>query len=371
LWAILAVAATGCASAGESHPDVEGGTESGTAPRNDGAVETSAVAVETGAVAVEAEAGAVETGAGASDAAGAQEKLFVGYYQTWSDAWKATGAETALAHLPPYVNVVDIAFMQPDTTYARGSLALGGTGVGVPYDGPTLKDAVTALHARAPGTKVMISVGGATFTNWSGFRPAAIADFVADFGLDGADVDYEPANPNCGNAGGRVACPSSDVEYVSVVTAMRAALPAGQWLSIAAFSVGAYGEGRFADALPTGSAYMGMSLALFKDARASAALDLVNVMSYDAGPTYDPAQALAAYQTYFPGRIAMGIEVPPEAWGGHIESLDEIAGLAATVQANRGAGLMLWSLQKSSQVQSFATAICTGLGLGTCATPLF
>jgi chitinase len=297
-------------------------------------------------------------------------KLFVGYYQTWSDSYKATGAETVLAHLPSYVNVVNLAFMQPDTTYAAGSLVLRGTTyLDVPYDGPTLKDAITALHQASPNTKVMVSVGGATLYNWGSFHPEAVAAFVSDFGLDGVDLDYEPATPNCTSAGGAVTCPS-DAEYIRIVNAMRAALPRPKILSTAAWSVGAYGEGDWASAPPMGSAYTGIALAMLKDANASAALDLINVMSYDASPAYNPEQALKAYQHYFRGKIAMGIEVPPEAWGGHTETIGEIDSLADAVSSSGAAGLMLWSIQKPGPAQQFATEMCTKLGLADCAKPL-
>ena len=294
-------------------------------------------------------------------------KLFVGYYQTWSDSWKANGADTVLAKLPAYVNVVNLSFAQPNMNYAPGSLSLGGTGIGVPYDGPTLKAAVTALHQKNPGTRVMLSVGGATFPNFSSFNTGAIAAFVKDFGLDGVDIDYEPANPSCSAPGGTVSCPS-DAEYVSVVKSMRAALPAPHWISIAAWSVGAYGEGAWANAPPS-SAFAGISLAVLKQAGSS--LDLVNVMSYDASPAFDPVQALHAYQHYFSGRIAMGIEVPPEAWGGHIETVAEIDTLAGAVNGTGAAGLMLWSIQKPGPAQQFATEMCVKLGLGGCNTPMF
>jgi chitinase len=304
---------------------------------------------------------------GAGGGGGQGGKLFVGYYQTWSDSWKANGADTVLAKLPAYVNVVNLSFAQPNMSYSAGSLSLGGTGIGVPYDGPTLKAAVTALHQKNPGTRVMLSVGGATFPNFGSFNTGAIAAFVKDFGLDGVDIDYEPSNPNCSSSGGQVSCPS-DAEYVSVVKSMRAALPSPYWISIAAWSVGAYGEGAWASAPPS-SAFAGISLAVLK--QASSSLDLVNVMSYDASPAFDPVQALHAYQHYFSGRIAMGIEVPPEAWGGHIETVAEIDTLANAVNASGAAGLMLWSIQKPGPAQQFATEMCSKLSLGGCNTPMF
>jgi chitinase len=295
-------------------------------------------------------------------------KIFVGYYQMWSETWTADGESTKLAKLPSYVNVVNLSFMQPDTTYVAGSTSLTGTGVTPPYDGPVLKAAVAALHKNQTATKVYISVGGATYFNWAGFKPENVAAFVNDFGLDGVDIDYEPGTANCTVSAGKVSCPS-DAEFIAVVKSMRAALPRPKLLSIAAFSVGAYGEGTWANATPA-SAHTGIVLGVLKDTTAAAALDLVNVMSYDAGSTFDPIQALAAYQNHFKGAITMGIEVPPEAWGGHEYTIAEIDKLADAVLSSGAAGLMLWSVQKTTAAQQFATEICTKLGLSNCSMPM-
>ena len=369
----VAAAAAGCLA--ESSPDdglnaaaaaggssgVTGGS-SGVTSGSSGVTSSSAGGAGGASSSSSSTGGSSGTGGGGNPGG----KLFVGYYQTWSDSWKANGADTVLANLPAYVNVVNISFAQPNMNYAAGSLSLGGTGVGTPYDGPTLKAAVAALHQKNPGTKVMLSVGGATFPSFASFNTGAIASFVEDFGLDGVDIDYEPADPGCTAPGGTVSCPS-DAEYVSVVKSMRAALPAPYWISIAAWSVGAYGEGAWANAPPS-SAFAGISLAVLKQAASS--LDLVNVMSYDASPAFDPVQALHAYQHYFSGRIAMGIEVPPEAWGGHIETIAEIDTLADAVNGSGAAGLMLWSIQKPGPAQEFATEMCVKLGLGSCNTPM-
>jgi chitinase len=304
-------------------------------------------------------------------------KLLVGYLQSWSQAWKATGAETEIAKLPSYLNVVNLTFMRPDCSYTAGSHSLAGTGLDFSYDGPTLLAAVTALKAANPGTKVLVSVGGATYATWTGYNPTAVAAFVKDFGLDGIDVDYEPTNPACAASNGHVTC-ASDGEFVQVVSATRAAMPRPQLVSIAAWSVGAYGEGAYAAAAPTGSAYTGLVLALLRSTAAQG-LDLVNVMSYDASPAYDPIQALAAYQTYWKGAIAMGVEVPPEAWGGHVTNVTEVDALADAVVSKQAAGMMLWSLEKkpngavsptNPDAQTLASAICTKLAMGNCAAPL-
>ena len=80
-----------------------------------------------------------------------------------------------------------------------------------------------------------------------------------------------------------------------------------------------------------------MALALLRSS-AGPLLDWVNVMSFDAGPTYKPVEALEAYQNYFCGPVLMGVEVPPEAWGGHVYTIPEVRALADGVigQQRRG-----------------------------------
>ena len=309
---------------------------------------------------------------------------FAGYYGIYAEQVSSpnpAGKDTPLAKLPAYVSIVNIAFMRPDATYAAGSFKLAGTGVEPAYwavadSGQILRDAIAELHRRNPDTLVMISVGGATYFNWSAFNPTAVAAFVADMGLDGVDLDYEPgdASVHCTQAMGKVSC-LSDQPFVDLVTKMRAAMPRPKRLSIAAWSVGAYGEDRWIDAQPP-SEFRGMALALLRSS-AGSALDWINVMSFDAGPTYKPAEALEAYQNYFCGPVLMGVEVPPEAWGGHVYTLTEVRALADAVLAKKGGGMMMWELHKpgggtesNPSAQMMATAVCEKLALGSCSDPL-
>ena len=60
-----------------------------------------------------------------------------------------------------------------------------GTGLGFSSDPATVKAAIALLKTRNPGTKVLIAVGGATYTAFDKMNAPAIAAFVAAFGLDG------------------------------------------------------------------------------------------------------------------------------------------------------------------------------------------
>lgn len=55
----------------------------------------------------------------------------------------------------------------------------------------------------------------------------------------------------------------------------------------------------------------------------------------DAGPTFRPTQAFNAYRSLYSGRILLGVEVPPEAWGGHVTSEAEVGATAAPRRGTR------------------------------------
>jgi chitinase len=309
---------------------------------------------------------------------------FSGYYGIYAEQVSSpnpAGKDTPLAKLPAYVNVVNVAFMRPDASYTAGSFKLAGTGVEPAYwavadSGQILREAIAELHRRNPETQVMISVGGATYFNWTAFGPDAVAAFVTDMGFDGVDLDYEPgdASVHCTQSMSKVNC-LSDKTFIDLVTRMRTALPRPKLLSIAAWSVGAFGEDQWVNAQPP-SEFRGMALALLRSS-AGRLLDRVNVMSFDAGPMYSPAEALAAYQNYFCGPVLMGVEVPPEAWGGHVYTLTEVRALADTVLAKKGGGMMMWELHKpgggtesNPSAQMMASAVCEKLGLAGCSDPI-
>jgi len=299
---------------------------------------------------------------------------FAVYYQSWSAHWVSNGSQAGLAQLPSYANVVLVAFMNPDCQY-QGNYNLAGTGLQFPYDGPTFKQAVDALRRNHPATRILVSIGGAAFSNWDSANASCAAAFIRDFNLDGVDIDYEPTNPNCQITSQGVHC-TSDQDYISIINKYRAAVPKGkQLLTAAVFSVGAYGEGQFANDQPI-SPNTGVALAMLK--QNGQQLDMINVMSYDAGDSYVPSRALQAYSYYYNGIINMGVEVPPEAWGGHIYTVSDINQLGASVMARPTAGMMLWSAQKQGGSDSpsnpdanlQAATICNILKLSDCAAPI-
>jgi hypothetical protein len=73
--------------------------------------------------------------------------------------------------------------------------------------------------------------------------------------------------------------------------------------------------------------------------------------------------------------IAIGVEIPPEAWGGNIINLPEVttrATYARDLAAGAQYGLMLWSIHMPGcpNAQQITSAACTAYSMPGCSTPL-
>jgi len=272
--------------------------------------------------------------------------LFVGYFASWAEKPAITAAKTTLVNLPAYVNVVNLSFMKPDVQYS-GDLNISNTGLKFPYKGSILQNAITVLKKKNPETKILISIGGgsATLASWNSLNEAAIAQFIIDFGLDGADIDFEPSDPKCTFNNGNVSC-QTDAQFLDIITRFRAVLPQPYLLTIAASGIGAYGQGDFVNSKPHWSGCGVTVNLLLSDVGKT--LDLVSIMAYDVNqPPYNPKEALKAFQSIYKGKVVLGLEVPPEGAGNHTLTIQEVDALADYVFEQRADGLMLWHLQKS------------------------
>jgi chitinase len=247
------------------------------------------------------------------------------YYQTWSANWASSPANHDLTKIPSNINVVYLAFAQPDMVYTRGSNTFQGTGLQFSADFAVVKGAIAILRAR--GVVVMLSIGGATYA-FNSVNASAIANLVTDLGLDGVDIDWEDYQ-------GAVA----KGKLGPIIQSVRSALPRPFKVCIAAFSVGAYGRDKWVNAMPA-SQNTGMCV----DGIISngADLDWINIMSYDASPAYDPLIAYDAYRSIYSGPLIIGVEVPPEAWGGNVVTVTQARKYYAKAD-----GLFVWSYQKT------------------------
>jgi chitinase len=256
------------------------------------------------------------------------------YFQSWSSPWTSNAQTMDLANIKAPINVIFLSFVKPACSYTKGSMTFAGTGLDFSSDFAVVKAAIGILKSK--GVIVMLSVGGATYHFDASFNPRAIIDFANDLGVDGIDIDWEPTGgaSEAGALGG-------------IINQFKTLYPSGL-LSMAAFSVGAYGQGAFAKSQPTGQ-YTAMCIpGLVSNGHQ---LDFIALMTYDAGNSFDPTEAFKAYRSYYKGPMLIGAEIPPEAWGGHVITLDKVKAYANFVKTdpNTSNGLFVWSYQKAGQ----------------------
>lgn len=301
--------------------------------------------------------------------------VFIAYHDSWNE-WPASIPEqTSLANLPGYIDVVALAFAKPDAAY-RGDLNIAGSGLEYQMPGPVLRDAVSLLKRAHRNTRVVLSVGGATYRRWDRIALSSIVGLVRDLGLDGVDIDFEPADPRCqASSDGRITC-ATDHAWNGIVQQMRAAFPRPMLVTTSVWSVGAYGETNFLKSMPR-TAYTGMMMPLLRGERALD-LDLLSINAYDAGPPFDPLESFRAYRAVWPGRLALGVETHRKEGIGPFYSTTEIEELAAAVAKDTLGGMMLYSLlampdggpRTSPTGSDIAQAICRGLTALACDRPI-
>jgi hypothetical protein len=296
----------------------------------------------------------------------------VGYHDSWNETAAAAADAMTLASLPDYVSVVNLAFARPDLVYP-GSLDLSQTGLEYRASGRTLHDAVALLKARHPATRVLLSVGGAAYTNWSALDVHALTKLTRDLGADGIDIDFEPRHPDCNAAAdGRIHC-LTDPEWQRIVLQLRTVMPRPALLTATAWSVGAFGEGDFRLARPI-SSYTGFMLG-FLHSPAASDLDLLSIDAYDAGPQFEPLQAWRAYRALWHGPLTLGLAVQRRGGAGPFPSESEAESLAGIVAKDPLGGMMVYPLlaipdgggsANRPDGLGLARAMCRGMKLADC-----
>jgi mannan endo-1,4-beta-mannosidase len=248
------------------------------------------------------------------------------YYQSWSANWASDPNNLDLSKIEPPINIVNISFCYANCTYQKGSYSWEGTGLAFSSDFSTVKKSIEILKSK--GVIVMLSVGGATYP-FTFYRPENVAYLCEDLGCNGIDIDWEDEH--------------GFERFGEIISVTKKAYPNG-CISCAGFSVGAYGEGNFKNSQP-GSPRTGMNIqGLKSDGKY---LDWINIMTYDASPVFNPIEAFKAYRSFYSGPLLIGEEVPPEAWGGNVITLEKVKEHSEYVKSQgRENGIFTWSYQK-------------------------
>lgn len=244
------------------------------------------------------------------------------YFESWYSPYSKTSAALDLSDIPNTVNIVFLSFVIPSCTYVKDSKNFKGSGLNFSSSFETIKGSIDILKKR--DVIVMLSVGGAgPKFDLKSFRPKNVVDLALDLNVDGIDIDWEPSEGAL-----------KEKDYGIIINSFRKIYQG--LLSTASFSVGAYEKSKW-------SKYSGMAIAgLLSNGHQ---LDFVNIMSYDAGNSYDPMKAFNAYRKYYKGPLLMGFEVPPEAWGGHVIKIDEIKKYTKFLNEQKS-GMFVWAYKK-------------------------
>jgi hypothetical protein len=290
---------------------------------------------------------------------GVSARKLIGYFPSWSDpyyyyagysgtpmtdAQLVAASKLAATSQTPYTDIC-LAFAKPDFKWS-GLAANTWTGTGIEFSSAPqdVVQAIRILHQK--GQQVLLSVGGATYNSWDGLAAEAgktagastapirdaLARIMVDLKLDGLDVDFEVNGADAANV----------TSYALSIQAMREAIDQAnkvdgrpRELGLAAWSTGADYTSAVRDpANPNRISYWGGSAARerltfaktvttgsYAGRQFSTLLDIVSVMAYDAGyQHYDPLVAYDQYRKIVPSStvVTIGLEIPPEAWGGAI-----------------------------------------------------
>ncbi|ANE48770.1 carbohydrate-binding protein [Paenibacillus swuensis] len=268
-------------------------------------------------------------------------------FVSYASSWNTSIYDLTTANIPNYITDINLAFARPDTAYVKGSYAFDQAVAGFEFvEGKTgstgqkkftaqqaqdLRGNIAALKSR--GTGVWVSVGGWDYSQgsqWSSFSAPRVVDLALDLGATGVDIDWESSTSNCNKLTADQFSCTKDGEIGGIINSLYneiKARGASLKISIAGWSTGAYyvkgtpfEEGK----VQWGSPFGGTMYSLVKNHGGK--IDMINLMSYDAGDYYDPREGYESYRAIYNGPINMGMEIAPEGSGGAILELLAPAG---------------------------------------------
>ena len=262
------------------------------------------------------------------------------YWETWS--------VNDLSQVSGSVDIINLAFCDPATTYTSGQMTWANTGLNFTPSFATVKNSILALQKR--GAKVMLSCGGATYPYDGKFNPKGVYALMKDLGCDGIDIDWEPADGV-----------ASANKWGPIISAFRS-LDGVMQLSAAVWSVGAYGP-------IAGQTYYGVNIPGLESN--GNMFNWLNIMAYDAGTSFDPVGAMQCYRIYFKGLLLVGIELGVQGWGPALTQTSDITRIVTNCVKDGNAGVFIWAYNKdtSGSPSVAATIVQCVTGLKGVATP--
>jgi len=250
------------------------------------------------------------------------------YFDSWASKWGSDGSKLDLALLDINgLTCVNLAFAQPDCSYKSGQKTWDGTGLNFSQDFSVVYDAIKILQGR--GITVMLSVGGGSYSNWTGFNSMAIKDLAIDLGVCGIDVDWEDG--------------SGKTKLIDIMKEVWTP----KYLSFAGFSTGAFEPSE-------GDQWRGSAIDTLK----WGGFNWVNIMAYDAGPGFDVSGAYDSYRVLWSGDLVLGFEVGAPGWGGYMLTSGDVVSGVDHVKNDLNGGVFVWSWGSDSTGTPSLIDIC-------------
>lgn len=241
--------------------------------------------------------------------------------------------------IPNYIHRVLISYANPSMTYKKNDLSFKNTGIQSLTSFDTIKRAFQISKKINPDLKVILVVGG--HYSWNLYNASSIIDLLEDLGFDGINIDFNN-EPICSqNINEDITC-STDSLIIDIIKNLKPKLN-NKLLVAIVNPVGAYALTSKSKPLTN---FTGMWIKPLK--AVNGLLDELYLTFFDIGASYDPKEGFAAYRNFTKAPIYFGVMTPPEAWGSHKISLDEITSLLNYVGDKTG-GLYVVSAHKHNQ----------------------
>ncbi len=254
--------------------------------------------------------------------------FIIGYLPSWNINWfdKDNAVSSQIASVNPIYTHIVIAFAKPDLTFDGASFS--NTGIDFSSSFSAVRKAIEILHKK--NKKVFLAVGGATYRNWQELieeegekidttvHKKALYDLIRALNIDGIDIDYEiEGSDNI----------SVTKYYKAVLSLYEVTKQTGTALSLAGWSSGADCTKLTQDApacngkISYWTYNAGRERRMFEKLKANGydpekMFAHVSIMAYDGGvDRFDPVTFFKNYRSIYKGNLALGFEIPQEAWG--------------------------------------------------------
>lgn len=194
-----------------------------------------------------------------------------------------------------------------------------------------------------------------------------------DLGLDGINIDFQDPSTCLIVNNSSIKCSTGNIIMIIIDNLKPFLL--GKLLTDSTSSTGAYGLNGYPlekSNIGPGRDNCGMWINHLT-MKSGTSLDKIYIMSFNEDSSFNPQDSFNAYRAIFKNKIAVGIEVPPEARGNNVLTVESAKNYANFISTQRDAGIFIWSLHKGNTTANsftFLSPICDIFKLPNCTSPI-